>query len=147
MRSNTRANESSCPSRRQSLVCAWPILAIVLLVGCSESAMTEVTGRVTFNDKPVEYGVISFWPADGRGPSAQEIIQGGKYALEVPPGAKKVGIEAMEKAGEQPLPGSDTVIPVYKTVSPERYRKLDQTSLQCEISPQSNVQDFHLKSP
>lgn len=123
-------------------------LGVVLLAGCSGNSLLEVTGRVALDNEPVEYGVISFWPADGRGPSAQGIIRDGKYALEVAPGMKKVGIEAVKKVGDHPVAGSDGVtVPVHEPISPERYRRPDQTTLKCEVNYQSNVHDFHLESP
>jgi len=102
---------------------------------------------VLLDEKPVTYGVISFWPSDGVGPSAQGLIQDGKYRLEVPPGEKKVGVEAVEKTGEHALPGSESIkVTSHKAVSPESYHSPDQTTLTCTISPEAKVHDFRLSS-
>jgi hypothetical protein len=124
-------------------------LALLMLLcgACSRSNKTEVTGQVLLDEKPVTYGVISFWPIDGVGPSAQGLIQDGKYRLEVPPGEKKVGVEAVEKAGEHALPGSENVkVAIHEPVSPESYRSPDLTTLRCTISTDTKVHDFRLSS-
>lgn len=120
---------------------------LLLATACSRSHKTEVTGQVMIDERPVSYGVISFWPVDGMGPSAQGLIQDGKYRLEVSPGEKKVGVEAVEKTGEQPLPGAENVnVALHQPISPESYRSAELTTLRCTISPDANVHDFRLSS-
>lgn len=123
------------------------ILLSLALSGCSGSSLVEVTGEVMLDDKPVEQGIISFWPQDGAGPTAQAVIQQGKYKAEVAPGAKKVGVEAVVESGKAyPSGPSGPAVPIHKPVSPPDYRDARKTSLRCEVSSASNIHNFNLKS-
>ena len=121
--------------------------ACILALGCSRSSLVEVSGEVTLDDQPVEQGVISFWPADGVGPTAQAVINEGKYNVEVAPGQKKVGVEAVEeKSKAYPSGPNGPAVPVHQLISPERYADPKQTDLSCEVNFTSNVHNFRLKS-
>lgn len=128
----------------RGLACAVLLSA---LVGCSGNSLVEVSGEVKLDDKPVQKGVISFWPEDGKGPTAQGVIEQGKYKVAVAPGAKKVGVEAVEETGKAyPSGPTGPAVPIHKTVSPPEYHDAEKTSLKCEISEATNIQNFSLKS-
>lgn len=58
---------------------------LVLLAGCGESMkQAEVTGKVTVDGQPLENGAISFFPADGKGPTAGSPIEDGEYFVQMP---------------------------------------------------------------
>jgi hypothetical protein len=122
-------------------------LLLLILAGCSGKSLTKVTGEVVLDDVPVACGVISFLPADGAGPSAQAVIQDGKYTAEVSPGIKNVKLELAErKSGQSAGKSNASAGPVYETVSPVEYHEQGQTNLQREIPKSSTVQNFRLKS-
>lgn len=121
-------------------------LALLLIVvvatasGCGQGAKgdrAEVIGQVTLNGTPLETGVITFLPADGKGASAGAPIVNGAYKAEVPPGAKKVSIYAEKVVGKQPRspsnPGGDQIDVVQQLIPPQ-YNA--QTTLQVDIPPE-----------
>ena len=125
----------------------FALLLSLCLAGCSGNTLVDVTGEVTLDQKPVGHGIISFWPANGLGPTAQAIINQGKYKVAVAEGPKKVSVEALEESGKvYPSGPTGPAVPVHKMVSPEYYRDPAKTDLRCEISPTSNAHNFRLKS-
>jgi hypothetical protein len=96
----TRALRSGC----------W--LALILLAltsGCGDGvATTTVQGKITFNEKPVTFGVINFKPAQGQ-PLGGELNADGSYEFELPPGEYQVRIDSPPRMPEgykegDPLP-------------------------------------------
>jgi hypothetical protein len=109
--------------------------------------MVEVSGEVTIDSKPVEQGLINFWPANGGGPSAGFVLTNGKYRGKVAVGEKKISIEALQQIGERRPGGPDSApIPIHNTITPDRYRDPKTTELRCEVSQQSAVHNFELTS-
>jgi hypothetical protein len=80
----------------RDLIARLGLLALAALVpGCGSNA-GSVSGEVTYEGQPVGDGMISFLPADGKGPAAGGSIAGGLYAVEnLTPGPKVVKIEAV----------------------------------------------------
>jgi hypothetical protein len=73
----------------------WLLIATLLLslaaTGCGRT--TSVTGRVTYDGQPVQNGAITFYPADGQGPSAGAMVADGQYRVEgITPGKKMVQV-------------------------------------------------------
>jgi hypothetical protein len=76
-----------------------PFLILVTVVGCGSGdapKYTAVKGKVTFNDKPIEKGLITF-SMDGRAPSTMEIIDG-EFNGQAMIGTNKVSVSAMKKS-------------------------------------------------
>lgn len=74
---------------RNFLLC----LCLLLLAGCARQS--TVTGEVAYEGKPIEQGVITFLPADGKGSAASADIEAGRFTVEeVMPGPKVVQITA-----------------------------------------------------
>lgn len=73
--------------------------ALMLFVGCGRS-VPSISGTVTYNDKPVETGYISFRPADGRGQSFATKIENGQYHAidKVTIGAKRVIVSGFRES-------------------------------------------------
>lgn len=86
------------------------LLAAVLTVasGCSstEDPAVTVSGKVTFDGKPLPSGTINFVPADGQGASAGAQITEGTYEANVTPGSKTVMIVAQRE-----IPGKASADP------------------------------------
>ena len=89
-------------SKSLPFVASLGIVALSI-VGCSSDL--EVSGRVTFNGKPVESGTITFEPEDRSGPTKSEVVTNGAYRLagvkRVTPGAKTVRIQAFGPTGRK----------------------------------------------
>jgi hypothetical protein len=89
------------------LLAAAPLF---LLCGCSEGNVGRraISGNVTFQGQPLDYGAIRFEPTDvAKGVGGGAAITQGKYSipekLGLPPGAYKVWITASGPAAEAPV--------------------------------------------
>jgi hypothetical protein len=130
---------------------AWTCMAALTLSGCG-SGKIPVNGSVRFAGKPVEEGMITFEPADGKGPTTGGLIAEGKYELEgeagALPGEKIVRIVALRKTGRMIPAGSPaapgTMVPEVIQCVPGRFN--DQSTLRVQITPgKANTHDFDLK--
>lgn len=142
-------NHEKMSEPRQVLARRRCVLAVVggllLLVGCGKTGI-PVEGRITWGDRPVEQGSISFAPADGKGPSFGTPIKEGKYSIArsagMTAGKKSVEIIAIVKTGRQveagpPTPPGTKVDELQNVSSRET----------CEVAAGSGNQcDFRLKT-
>jgi hypothetical protein len=128
---------------------------LVLLVGCGESMKRgEVSGKVTVDGKPLQDGAISFFPADGKGPTAGGVIEDGEYLVQIPltfgdvteARRMKVTISAPKVVGMKKLYNTEHSIerPVTAESLPARYNAKSELSI--EVKPGNNEQNFDLKS-
>ena len=122
-------------------------LACLLIVGCGgNDGLIEISGQVRSDGQPVQQGFIALIPADGRGPAAETVVQGGRYRVDVVPGPKKVVIEGLEKIGEKHVGGPETpIVPINEQYLPARYSDRRDSALTCDISPDKVVYDFNLE--
>jgi len=75
------------------LLAAVVACLLTLSTGCgSGGATVHVSGKITFQDKPVTSGLINFLPASGR-PLGGGIQADGTYQYQLPPGEYKVRID------------------------------------------------------
>jgi hypothetical protein len=84
---------------------SFPLLMVAMTVlvcpGCGDK-LARVEGTVTFNGVPVERGMISLDPADGKGTVSGANIQQGKFEIQdVYPGEKIVSLSAVYSKGIQ----------------------------------------------
>jgi hypothetical protein len=133
---------------------AW-FLAGLALVGCGGSGVgptAPVSGKVTYKDKAVTTGSLSFWPAEAKGNKSKHvpgspIKDDGSYELwtkgtkGAPPGWYKVIIVAQapkDKNNEYSVP---------KSLIPEVYLKVETSPLWVEVvdNPPPGAYDFTLK--
>lgn len=80
----------------QKLIPAGMLLTLAFVAGCGEKTAT-VSGTVTFNGKPVEYGTISFRPTGSGQVFAAEIHNGAYSAPGAHAGEHKVEIHGLKK--------------------------------------------------
>jgi hypothetical protein len=144
----TKAKDRATGCRLLALACA----AVLTANGCG-SGKIPVEGNVRFAGTPVEEGMITFEPADGKGPTTGGRIADGKYELAAEagatPGEKIVRIVALRKTGRMIPEGSPappgTMVAEVKQCIPSQYN--DQSILRVEITPgKTNTHDFDLKS-
>jgi hypothetical protein len=138
------------------IITAMLLFQVMLLVGCQSSSELErvvVSGNVTYNGEPIEYGVIQFRPMDGtKGPSSSTEIVKGRYKMAakggVPVGRHQVVIQAFRGEFSDPNdPGTAlSDVPAGPQFLPEKYNR--QTELEFEALPSSSEvqQDFPLTS-
>jgi hypothetical protein len=123
------------------------ILALLGLtcLGCSADKMLPLTGTVTLDGTPLEKGTISLAPADSNGPTAEAIINGGKYSLKTMPGTKKVVIHGLKKVGTRLFHPEDPTSPtvdVNEETVPAKYNTTSQ--LTAEVKAGERTLDFAL---
>jgi hypothetical protein len=138
------------PTRYRLL--AWICATALIASGCG-SGKIPVNGSVLFAGKPIEEGMITFEPADGKGSTTGGPIAEGNYELVGEAGAlageKIVRIVALRKTGRMlpagsPAPPGTMVAEVIQCI-PSRYN--DQSRLRVQITPgKTNTLDFDLKS-
>ena len=125
---------------------AWIRVLILcpFLVGCGGDSVVRVAGTVSVNGTPVQQGTIRFLPADGRGPSAEAVIQEGRYRLELPPGNKKVAIMGFKIVGELFPWGPDAPSsPQLEPVVPPQFNS--RTTLTVDLQSDDEAIDFDLQ--
>ena len=66
-----------------------------LALGCGSSHAT-VSGNVLLNDQPLNNGMVSFVPEDGRPPTSAEIRDGNYEVTKLPPGKFTVVVSGFE---------------------------------------------------
>jgi hypothetical protein len=109
-------------------------------VGCGDGKV-RVQGTVTFDGKPVERGVISLDPADGKGSNTGGEIANGRFDLSreaaAAPGKKIVRIRAFRSTGRKiesgPPAPPGTLVDEIEAFIPARYN--DNSTLTAEIIP------------
>lgn len=131
--------------QRAGWACLW--LALLGLAGCGDGRMSQVTGMVKLDGKPLEKGQITFYPADGQAQVTGGPLQEGRYSVRVPVGTMKVVISAPKVVGEKAIyPGQkdSPKMPITNEALPARYN--DQSELRLEVKSGTNEKDFELQS-
>jgi hypothetical protein len=116
-------------------------LTVVALPGCG-GGLSEVSGTVKMDGKPLPEGEIIFEAADGKATPAGGPIKDGRYTVQVAPGAKKVKITA-----SRPTAKPDPVMKEAARESMIRPEFNERTTLKADVKPgkQDGV-DFDVKS-
>ncbi len=124
---------------------ALSLLTTLLIVGCGQVKLAEVTGTITYDGQVVEQGSIAFAPLDGNGPSGGSEIKDGKYiAQNVSVGMVKVRIMGAKVTGQKRMfddPNSPLVT-TSEEYLPAKYNK--ETELTYEVKAGSQTKDFNL---
>src|SRR5262249_12270439 len=133
----------------------WRLLAMLALlapVGCGQSGpeKARVSGKVTYQGKPVPKGPIAFIPvaADGRNaPGA--LRDDGTYTLQTEEsndGAQLGEYKVTISARDDPVLDYVPVTPVKpKMLAPAQYENPETSGLKATVVRGSNVFDFDLK--
>ena len=124
------------------------IATALCLVGCNSSNLTTVTGKVTYNDKPVTTGTVSFVSADkptaygNIGPDGTYALMTDKPGDGATPGSYQVSIVALEDMGDRMPEDRDPLPP---PVIPDKYSNAATSGLTAEVEAgKDNVIDFDL---
>jgi hypothetical protein len=90
-----------CSPKRCGSVLSLVLLALPLASGCGGQAKGTVSGKVTYQGKPVPSGFVTFLVENGA-PVHSDIRSDGSYRMEkVPVGLVKIGVQT--KAAEDAL--------------------------------------------
>jgi len=143
------------------VVCVCGLIVLVGLAGCGKSEGIErvtVQGKVTFDGKPVEKGIIAFLPSgETKGPSAGVEIKDGQYNIPKEtgptPGPHRIEITATRVEGKievQGIDGAQGGLSGAQTADnivmyiPEKFNK--NSELSYTVKPGPNTEDFNLVS-
>ncbi|MCA9190444.1 MAG: carboxypeptidase regulatory-like domain-containing protein [Planctomycetales bacterium] len=126
-------------------------LFLLVLCGCGPGGpeIASVKGRVTMDDKPLEYATVVFVPTSGGRPAAARTDKDGNYVLNFSggrqgtiPGMNRVRITTLRDPGQDdqgnPIPGSKETIPM-------EYNQRSKLEFNVEQGKE-NIADFALKS-
>ena len=137
---------------RNLLLLGWMAVACA---GCSPRSYPgekryPLTGKVTYDGAPVDWGSISFLPEGG---GAQRVsgglIENGAYAVTEEQGANagkhRVEVRWLKKTGKKYRdPDSDAMLDERKEALPAKYHA--QSTLTADVSAGQTTFDFDLKS-
>jgi hypothetical protein len=113
--------------------------------GCSQGAQQgAVSGTVTLDGQPVKAGTIRFVPADGQTATGDAIITEGAYSAAVPPGEKRVEINAPKVIGKRRMMPESPEIDIVEELLPAKYNLKSELTL--TVSAGSQTKDFELHS-
>ena len=135
--------------RIRAAFAAVAVALVATLAGCGGGGkpQAQVNGAVTLDGKPLDAGVIHFYPqSDEGGPSASADIKDGRYQLQTGVGPMKVVINANQVVGKRKMydtPDSPVVDDI-RDVLPERYNM--KSELKAALTTGSNEVNFELKS-
>jgi|SRR5579883_1802643 len=133
------------------------LLALLLCVsisGCGRS-MTEVSGTVRYNGKPLPSGTIQFLGADGV-PHSGKIQPDGTYSVQVPTGTAKIIVSCVDESRLNKFTAQSTAnrgrtappsSPAEKfSLIPTRYADWDSSGLMVNVTHGKTVHDIDLTS-
>lgn len=134
--------------RATDVIWSGVVLGLVCAGGCSSEAGRKgsLRGEVTLDGQPLKEGVIRFVPADGRSPTADTAIVGGRFSATVPVGEKRVEISAPKIVGKRKMyetPDSPVVDEVVELI-PARYNV--RSELTITVRKGTQEKRFELKS-
>jgi hypothetical protein len=115
------------PNRR---MIALLLSALACHAGCSHSDLVEVTGKVTWEGKPVDVGEIIFHPVDASITPAAGRIRAGQFRFLAKPGKKRVDIQAVRSTGKRDPKEGFEITELY---IPARYNA--ETELEADVTP------------
>lgn len=125
------------------LAAAWLTVAAI---GCEPAIETvEVVGTVSYRGTPLDHGMVSFLPADGK-PIGAAVSNNGTYEARLPPGDYRVAVVAPPKLPEGYREG-DELPPPDPNALPAKYAHPDRSGLSATATLQDGPQtlDFDLK--
>jgi len=149
------------------LVLGQAVLSLVVFSLCLSSTgcgakVGNVKGKITYKDKPLPQGQITFWAADGT--AIQGLIRNGMYEVKkVPVGEAKVAIHSMDdakivamakelskksrgKEGEEQMKNETRPnVQVPKSLIPDKYTDQKSSGLSTTINGGENEYNIDLK--
>jgi hypothetical protein len=130
------------------------VMFVLVVLGCGSGGppMGRVSGVVTYKDKPLDTGTVTFVATDGKSPNATGTIKsGGSYTLQTSEpgdgavvGDYKVAITDVDSnVLNTSLPGAPAAAP--KSAIPKQYQDANTSGLTAKVESGSNTKNFDLK--
>lgn len=116
-----------------------------------------VQGNVSFNDKPIDYGMIRFYPTEGTlGPVSGAQIHQGRYEASgkggIPVGTHRVEIQGFRAGQSAVAPEGSSLAAIpgglegpAEQYLPEEYNRQTTLTVVVKSSRKPITHDFHLK--
>ena len=119
---------------------------IIIACGCGGENLQTISGQVTYQETPLERGVISFY-ATGRPPVSSGIDPTGKYEVAVPPGEYVVAIKSPPKLPEGVMEGDEAAARPPRNPFPLHYGRRRESGLTVTVMVEDDGApvDFHLQ--
>jgi len=117
------------------------------LMGCGSDGKAVVEGSITIDGEPVNRGMISLEPADGKGQSAGCNVEGGKYYIAaIQPGSMKVRISAVKVVGKEKAyeTADSPEVEITEELLPKKYNS--ESTLTLDVKAPRTQYDFKLES-
>jgi len=128
-----------------------PVLATALLAGGCGTPQGRVSGTVTYQNKPVEAGTVTFYVIGAPRPVAAVITDGKYEAVDISPGEAMVTVsgpppsepvgKTQKGEGGRPRP---TPVPATSSV-PAKYADSSTSDLRFTVEPGENTIPINLK--
>ena len=122
------------------------LIALLVFTGCGDPNKGVVSGTILVDGEPAE-GSISFVPVDGKTAPQGDMIEEGKYEVELPVGQTKVEIRVARVIGQKRLYETDPnseVANIYEESLPPKFN--DETELTYEVPSGKSTKDFDLEA-
>lgn len=138
----------------------FPVLSVLLAAGCTSGggpALTQVSGTVTLDDKPLAGAIVRFLPqgsTEGHGGFAKT-DESGKYTISAQklnkkglwPGEYKVFLSRLVGLDGAPLPpDAKPIETAAKETVPEQYSRAHLTPLKVTVGKDAVTYDIPLKN-
>ncbi|NLF09631.1 MAG: hypothetical protein GX594_16870 [Pirellulaceae bacterium] len=137
------------------------VSGLLICGGCGQNRPDTalVSGKLTFQGKPVATGRIVFHPVDGRRPAMAAINEDGTYQLttfDTKDGAmlgehvvtikstRTIGGTPLDEFAEAPPGAAPAEPPKLEWLVPEKYSRKDTTPLKATVKDGKNAIDFNL---
>lgn len=128
------------------------------MAGCGQRGVqipnrVSVTGRVTVDGKPLEYGTVQFVPQSSEGHSAMGRVQNGRFTMEsaesfpgVVKGPYKVSIVSPKPVRDADKPRVMMDPDLVESNIPKRYGNLEKSGLAVDVTGPIRDLTFDLKA-
>lgn len=132
--------------QRPVVSCFATLVAAAMLVGCGGAAgpTTKVSGKVTFEGKPIVNGSINFL-ATGKRPLGGFLKPDATYEAELPPGEYQVLIDSPIQLPEGFKEGDP--MPNIPRPLPEKYANYNTSGLTASVKSQAEPQTIDFALP
>ena len=135
--------ENSGSNRLSCMLFGLILVAMGLsTLGCDgRPSRVPVSGQVTVDGKPLEFGTIAFYPSAGGRPGGASLAEGGSYSITMyekndglPPGKYSVTVAAANWISDDAC----------RWHSPKRYQDVQTSGLTAEIKSEDTLLNFDL---
>lgn len=121
-------------------------VSMLLLSGCGDSNISQISGQVSYNGQPVQTGMISLEPTEGKTPPHGMPIKDGKFAsaanADIKPGKYAVRITAPDLSRSNPNANVGPNDPVPPTVPLLPINWHVRSALTVDLKPGKNTVNF-----